>query len=996
MRADTDIAIIRSSGVTRCLDELTKRSQDWRPRATYRLQFHKDFTISDARKVVPYLAKLGVSHLYASPLLQARAGSRHGYDIVDHNRLNPEIGTEEDLRALVSELRQHGMGLVLDTVPNHMGVGFGDNPWWQDVLENGRTAEHANFFDVDWNPLKPELKDKVLLPVLGGAYGDELDTGNIKVGFDQDFFVSYYDRRFPVDPQTIPLVLGPQLNKVHPTEEQSGPLKELQQILDQLGSLPEHKERDPIRATWRRDLAPRLKARLLELSGASAFVRTLINAAVEAVNLDQDRVHELLEKQAYRLAHWRVSAEEINYRRFFDINDLVGLRMENPEVFAQTHKLLRRWLADGLVDGIRIDHLDGMLNPRQYLTRVQMLYAASQCIGAVPQPPLADNGIEVELQNAFGQHESVLKNPPLYCVVEKILEPGEDLPEEWPIDGTSGYEFAHLATGVFIDQRNEAAFTNLYHRWLGSSVKFDEELYHAKKIVMHTALAGEVNVLAHLLEELASLDRHARDFTRKALRDAIRETIACFPVYRTYIDERGEIPERDAWYIAFAVRTARRRNAGTARAVFEFLGNCLLLAGHEKVRALQLQFTLKFQQLTGPVMAKGLEDTVCYTYNRFLAANEVGGSPAVFGVSLDEFHRANAIRSRRWPASMLASSTHDTKRSEDVRARLAVLSEIPKPWSQQAMRWKRTNLPKKIQLEDGRVVPDANEEYFLYQTLVGTWPAGMVEPDAAYLDRISAYMEKALHEAKRNLSWINPDPEYVGAVKRFIQEIVKPKRKDAPNFFVRDMVEFLKPLQFHGAINSLAQTLLKVTAPGVPDVYQGMELLDLSLVDPDNRHAVDFARRREWMDSFAEQSPAEYPELCTRLMSELDNGAAKHWTLARALTFRRDNDNVFRYGSYQPVHAAGEKREHLVAFGRQHENAMAIAVTPRFTYILMKGKPQFPSGDAWGNTELLLPPTTAEIFENVLTGEMVRLTRNGTLSCRELFRVFPVALLASR
>ncbi|HWK31614.1 MAG TPA: malto-oligosyltrehalose synthase [Terriglobales bacterium] len=995
MRADTDIAIIRNSGVTRCLDELAKRSRDLRPRATYRLQFHKDFTLNDARAIVPYLAQLGVSHLYASPLLQARAGSQHGYDIVDHNHLNPEIGTEDDLRALVASLRQHGMGLILDTVPNHMGVGFGDNPWWQDVLENGRTAEHAGFFDVDWNPLKPELKDKVLLPVLGSAYGDELDAGNIKINFDGEFFASYYDRKFPIDPQTVPLILEPQLSKVHPTEEQSGPIKELQQILEQMSSLPAHKERDPVRGTWRRDLAPRLKARLRELTAASAFVRTLVNAAVEAVNLDQDRVHELLEKQAYRLAHWRVSAEEINYRRFFDINDLVGLRMENPEVFAQTHKLLRRWLADGIVDGIRIDHLDGMLNPRQYLTRVQMLYAASQCVGAEPRSPLADNGIEVELQNAFGQHESVLQKPPLYCVVEKILEPAEELPEEWPVDGTSGYEFAHLVSGIFVDQRNEEAFTKLYHRWLGYSVIFDEELYHAKKIVMHTALAGEVNVLAHMLEELASMDRHARDFTRKALRDAIRETIACFPIYRTYIDERGEIAERDVRYIEAAVRRARRRNAGTARSVFEFLRDSLLLSGGDKIGALQLQFTLKFQQLTGPVMAKGLEDTVCYTYNRFLASNEVGGSPAIFGVSLDDFHRANAVRARRWPTSMLASSTHDTKRSEDVRARLDVLSEMPKQWSQQVMRWRRTNLPKKIELEDGRIAPDANEEYFLYQTLVGTWPAGMAEPDDAYLDRISAYMEKALHEAKRNLSWINPDPEYVGAVKRFIREIVSSKRKGA-NFFVRDLVEFLRPVQYHGALNSIAQTLVKLTAPGVPDIYQGMELLDLSLVDPDNRRPVDFERRRQWMNIFAEQSPAEYSELCKRLMAEVESGAAKLWTLARALAFRRDNDDLYRQGSYQPVHAAGDKREHLAAFARQHGNALAITAVPRFTPTLMKGKMQFPTGDTWGSTELLIPPSSAEIFENVLTGEMVKLTANGTILARELFRVFPVALLASR
>jgi len=619
-----------------------------------------------------------------------------------------------------------------------------------------------------------------------------------------------------------------------------------------------------------------------------------------------------------------------------------------------------KWIREGVLDGLRVDHPDGLRDPAQYFHRLKQ---------AVPHG---------------------------WIVAEKILEPGEDLPDEWPVAGTSGYEFAHLVNGLFIDQRNEDAFTNLYHRWLGHSVSFEEELYHAKKIVMHTALAGEVNVLAHMLEELAGMDRHARDFTRKALRDAIRETIACFPVYRTYIDERGEISERDARFIEFAARSARRRNAGTARSVFDFLQSSLLLSGRDKTRLLQLQFTLKFQQLTGPVMAKGLEDTVCYTYNRFIACNEVGGSPDVFGVSLDEFHRANAIRSRHWPGSMLASSTHDTKRSEDVRARLDVLSEIPKLWSQQVMRWKRTNLPKKIQLEDGRIAPDANEEYFLYQTLIGTWPAGMVEPDAAYLERISAYLEKALHEAKRNLSWINPDPEYVGAVKRFISEIVTPKRRNAPNFFVRDLNEFVAPLQFHGAINSIAQALLKLTAPGVPDIYQGMELIELNLVDPDNRRPVDLDRRRQWMERFEQQSPAEYPQLCMSLIEGMETGAAKLWTALRALTFRRDNDEIFREGSYQPVHAAGDKREHIVSFARQQGTALAVAVAPRFTYTLMKGKPQIPAGDVWGNTELLLPPTTAEIFENVMTGEMVRLTANGTILARELLRVFPVALLASR
>jgi (1->4)-alpha-D-glucan 1-alpha-D-glucosylmutase len=995
MRADTDIAEVKHTEILECLQGLQRTAVNRRPRATYRLQFHSGFTLKDALKLVPYLSSVGISHLYASPILQARAGSMHGYDIVDHNRINPEVGSEEDLRALVAELRSRGMGLVLDTVPNHMGVGFGDNPWWQDVLENGRTAEHANFFDIDWSPLKPELKDKVLLPVLGDSYGTELEAGKIKVNFGGRYSIAYYNRNFPVDPQTIPLIVEPQLREVHPTDEQAGPAAELDQIIQQLNSLPLHREHDRVRVTWRRDLAPRLVNRMAELAEASAFVRNLFRQAADAINGDFDRLHALLERQPYRLANWRVSAEEINYRRFFDINDLVGLRMENPKVYANTHGLLRKLLADKLVDGIRIDHLDGMLNPRQYLTRVQMLYTASQCFGAEPQPPLADNGIEIEVQNAFGQSEAARSIPPLYCVVEKILEPGEELPEEWPVDGTSGYEFANLLSGVFVDTRNEEAFTKLYHRVLGRTVNFNDELYQAKKTIMHSALAGEVNVLAHMLEELAGMDRHARDFTRKALRDAIRETIATFPIYRTYIDERGEITPRDSNFIAYAARRARRRNAGTARAVFDFLQNTLLLNGDDKTRPLQLQFTLKFQQLTGPVMAKGLEDTVCYTYNRFVSLNEVGSSPAEFGIALDEFHHANAVRQAKWPFCMLASSTHDTKRSEDVRARLNVLSEVPQAWSQQVMRWKRTNAGLKTELEDGRVAPDANEEYLLYQTLVGMWPIGIVQPDREYLDRIGAYMEKALHEAKTNLSWINPDPDYVNAVRRFIQDAVTPKRPGTPNFFVRDLSQFAGAVQFHGAVSSVAQVLLKLTAPGVPDIYQGTDLLDFSMVDPDNRRPVDFAKRNAVLEKFGRISPAEYLLHCEWMTTNVTNGEAKLWTAQRTLTFRRDNPEIFQ-GAYFAIHAAGAKREHVVAFGRESNGRMAFSVVPRFTYSLAKGRPSFPVLDAWGDTEVLLPPNAPEILENVLTGEILRRTSHGTLRCADIFRAFPAGLLTGR
>src|SRR2546421_11340280 len=438
-------------------------------------------------------------------------------------------------------------------------------------------------------------------------------------------------------------------------------------------------------------------------------------------------LHLLLELQVYRLAFWRVSGEEINYRRFFDVNDLVGIKMENPEVFAATHKLIRRLLADGTIQGLRIDHCDGMFNPRQYLICLQMLYAASQCSGPEAAPPLAENGIELDIQRNFGQHPAILREAPLYVLVEKILEPGEELPDEWPVDGTSGYEFTNLVNGILIQQKNEREFTKIYHRFINGSADVDALIYNSKKLIMHSALSSEVNVLTNLLAEISSEDRRARDFTLKTLRDAIRETIACFPVYRTYIDERGEYTERDQGFIQKAIARAKRLNSGTAEAVFDFLQDTLLLHDSRKTEdesqyRRKLYFALKFQQLTGPVMAKGLEDTVCYVYNRFVSLNEVGGSPKYFGISVQDFHEANAKRAGRWPSSMLATSTHDTKRSEDARARLDVLSEMPKLWSAFVMRARRLNRNKKITISDGRVVPDGNEEYLLYQTLVGIWP----------------------------------------------------------------------------------------------------------------------------------------------------------------------------------------------------------------------------------------------------------------------------------
>jgi (1->4)-alpha-D-glucan 1-alpha-D-glucosylmutase len=656
-----------------------------------------------------------------------------------------------------------------------------------------------------------------------------------------------------------------------------------------------------------------------------------------------------------------------------------------------------------MVQGLRVDHCDGLLNPRQYMVRLQMLYAASQCSGATLRPPLAENGIELDLQQAFGQHDWMNRRALLYTVVEKILEPAEELPREWPVDGTSGYNFTTLVNGLFIDHRNERSFTSFYQRFTGASPDVEGVIYNSKKLIMHASLASEVNVLAHMLDAISATDRYARDFTRKALRDVIREAIACFPVYRTYIDERGEMTERDRAYIHDAIARAKRRNPDKAPASFDFLRDILLLQHKDSedqadLYRRKLHFTLKFQQLTGPVMAKGMEDTACYVYNRFIAVNEVGGSPRQFGTTVDEFHSGNLKRAESWPYSMLATSTHDTKRSEDVRARLDVLSEMPKLWSAHALRWRRTNRLRKRMMPDGREVPDFNEEYLLYQTLVGTWPFDLSSDSlrAEYLDRIQQYMSKAVHEAKVNLSWISDDPAYVEALLQFIEKTLLSEKSARPNAFLEQMQSFMPAISFFGAINSLAQRVLMLTSPGNPDIYQGTELWDFSLVDPDNRRPVDYALRENMLAELDRRAEAgDLPALCAELINNYQDGRIKMWTTMQALRLRRDRRDLFHPGSYRPLRAMSDQQEHVVAFAREHNNQVAIVAVPRLSYTLAGGALRAPLAELWGKTELPVPPRSAEFLENVFTGEKIKVTAQRTLLCREVFAHFPVALLVS-
>ncbi len=963
------------------------------PLSTYRLQLHAGFTFADAEGVLPYLQALGMGDCYASPIFEARPGSMHGYDVTRHDRLNPELGGEAEFDRLTARLRELGMGLLLDIVPNHMGVG-NDSQWWQDVLENGRASQYASYFDIDWNPLNPDMKDKLLLPILGSQYGDELEAKRIQVvAVDGQLMVRYYDHLVPIAPRTIATIF--------PDREldELGVLQGFRDILRETAHIPPHETTDTNLVAQRRRQLAELKPRLLEALLAPEM-QPVLEKALQRINgvagdaRSFDRLHELLEQQPYRLAYWRVSSEEINYRRFFDINDLVGLRMENAEVFAATHGLIRRLLARGEVTGLRVDHADGMFDPRQYLIRLQFLYVAAHCCGESAQGPMGENGIENEVRDAMRGCDWSTAQGPLYVVVEKILEPRESLPRGWPVRGTSGYDFVYQGNQIFIYGENEGRFTEFYSRLTGETKDPETIIYETKLNVMRNALSSETYVLTNLLSRLASANRQVRDFTDDLLETAIRETIACFPVYRTYIDDRGQYTERDRAFIRLAVARAKRRNREADESVFDFLERTLLLHGRmaEEIDPGELYFALKFQQLTGPVMAKGVEDTAFYVYNRFLASNDVGSSMEAFGIELEEFHDTNRARLQVAPDAMLATSTHDTKRSEDVRNRMDVLSEMTYVWPSYVRRWVRLNARHKRTLSDGRVAPSLNEEYFIYQTLAGAWPWRMQGKDEReeFVERVQQYMTKALSEAKVNLSWTNPNPAYVDAVHGFLRAILMRDARGREPRFVETMAEILPALEMFGAVNSLAQVVLKVASPGVPDFYQGTEMWDLSLVDPDNRRPVDYEKRRQALAWLQEQATGlGQLAVCREVLDRLEDGRVKLWTVHRALQLRNRMADTFRRGAYVPVTATNGFGEHVLGFTR---GGRVLAVVPRFAYTLMGGKARLPLNAAWGRGELLVPEMAGAALENAFTGEIVHVEADGRLPLRMLLGEFPVFL----
>lgn len=875
------------------------------PLATYRVQLRPGFGFADLAEVLDYLAELGISHVYSSPILQAVAGSTHGYDVVDPTLVNAELGGEEAFTRACQELRRRGLGLVLDIVPNHVAIGGRANPWWWDVLENGPSSRYASFFDVGWDPGGPGVRNKVLLPVLGDRYARVLEANEIRLEREGGCFrIRYHEHIFPAAPGCLRTILAPAV-------ERCGSAK-LAFLADAFGDLPPAASTDPGNTARRHRDKEILRALLARLCGENTEAAVAVDAVVAETNADPEALDRVLGQQNYRLAFWRVSSSELGYRRFFDITHLAGLRIEDDRVFAETHTLVLRWLLRGVLAGVRIDHIDGLLDPAQYLRRLRK---------AAPEA---------------------------WIVVEKILGPEERLPQAWPVAGTTGYDFLNLVNSLLVDPDGEGPLTTFYAEFTGRPVDYAALVREKKHQVLREVLGGELNRLVAMLAQICERHRRSRDYTREDLDATLRELVACFPVYRSYVCPGPDgVGESDIRYVSESVESARRSRPELDPDLLEFVRELLLLRIDGNM---ERELALRFQQLTGPAMAKGVEDTAFYCFNRLVSLNEVGGDPGRFGRGVEEFHRACQEMQTRRPHGMLATSTHDTKRSEDVRARINLLPEIPEHWRAAVLRWSTINARHRI--GDS---PDRNAEYLLYQTLVGAWP---IETD-----RVAAYMEKAAREAKMFTSWLRPNPDYEAALKRFVNGVLTDEE------FTADLRRFVEPLEVSAAVNSLAQTLLKLTAPGVPDIYQGTELWDFSLVDPDNRRPVSYTLRQRLLGELKAATPEG-------IWDRVQEGLPKMYVIRQALALRRAHPEWFgEAGDYRPLVPTGRKSGHVVAFVRG-ENA--IAVVPRFPLRL---------GGKWADTALALPSGR---WRNEFTGDPAV----GTMQIADLLRRFPVALLS--
>lgn len=959
------------------------------PLAVYRLQFNKKFTFKDAQKQVPYLKELGISHCYASPLLRARQGSMHGYDIINHSELNPEIGTLNEFYEFINTLHYYDMGLILDIVPNHMGLGK-ENYWWMDVLENGQASVYASFFDINWEHVKKELKGKVIVPVLGDHYGNILQSGQFKFNFDKEtgkVKLSYWDHEFPINPSSYPIFLEHRIEVLESRLGGSDPnFLEYLSIITVFKNIPDINETSAEKIAERnreKDIASR---RLAALCLNNPIIENFIQEnLIDFQGKPNDpiacnRIHNLLEKQAYRLAYWRVSIDVINYRRFFDVNDLIGLKTENPLVFSSTHSLILDLIEQEKIDGLRIDHPDGLSNPSEYFKNLQI--AASKRLG------INFDTLEEELLGS--------DNLPIFVVVEKILAPFEKIPKNWAVSGTVGYEFLNEVCKLFVDNKNDKKFTRIYQRFIGKTQDFNELVIDCKKLIMKTSLTGELTTLSTYLNRISEKYYSTRDYTLNSFRDALSEIIACFPVYRTYISEENK-GDKTIDYIQWAIGLAKNRTMYTDPSIFDFIEKVLLTEWEEDKDSPEyaeiLNFAKKFQQYTAPLMAKGMEDTSFYRYNKLIALNEVGGEPSEFGISVQEFHNDNIKRLERMPQSFLTTSTHDTKRSEDARARICVLSEIPEKWQEKLNKFSRLNKSRKSKI-DNTLSPDKNDEYLFYQTLLGIWSHEIEKEEL--IKRLEEYMIKALREAKVHTSWININNQYEKAVCEFISKILS---SPANHPFWKEFIPFQKSIAHTGFLNSLSQHALKLTCPGIPDIYQGSELFKFTLVDPDNRKLVDYDFSAQKFEEIKHLINPQNPEDLNweNELLPFDSGKIKLFLTSAILNFRKKREKIFRKGDYTPLETKGLKERNLIVFARSFEDESIITIVPRLVYDMISDETPLPLGEnSWEDTQIIVPEDyTGFNWKDVLTGQEFSFSQTH-LDVKNILNKFPIAVLHTK
>ncbi len=961
------------------------------PTSSYRFQFNRQFRFCDAERLLPYLETLGVSDCYASPVLKAVSGSEHGYDVCDYGALNPELGSDDDFDRLAAALAHRDLGLILDFVPNHMGLDPAANRWWRDVLEYGRRSPFAEYFDIDWWPVTEELRGRVLLPILEDGYGDTLHRGAIQLALDgADIVVRYHDRSLPTTPASRTGILREALRRLNGEGvSREADVVALARLADDHAGL---RVAEPSASDYYAR-AKDLDARMQLLLGAAPAVQLAVGAAVDAVAgvsgdpASFDRLHEVLEQQHYRLAHWKTSFDEINYRRFFDVNQLGAIRMEVPRVFEDAHRKILQLIGEGKVTGLRIDHPDGLLDPAQYFSQLRDAIAAVR----------TDVG------------EARRDNQLFHVVAEKVLGRDEMLPQDWKVWGTTGYGFLNDVNGLFVDGSCEPALRSLYARVTGRHEPFSEVAHRCRRLVTRSSMASELAVLTHELKQIAGADRRTRDFTTTALRRAIAETVASMPVYRSYVIERG-VSARDIQTIDIAIDRARRHNPVMAPAVFLLLRQILLDEGDaaSAVTRTHRRFAMRMQQFSAPVQAKGIEDTAFYRYNTLISLNEVGGDPGQVGSGADRLHAGNRERLERWPAEMTSTATHDTKRGEDSRARLNVLSEMVRPWRRAVMQWRRINALRRTAV-DREPAPDANDEYLFYQAILGAWPLEApgtsvpVEAPEDFVERVKAYMLKAVREAKTHTSWLNQNRAYEDAVSVFVETTL---RGPAARRFLSAFVPFVREVAQGGVINSLSQLVLKIASPGVPDFYQGTELWQFDFADPDNRRPVDYGARalmleemRPWLErcerlnresADAVQPPMDYVR---ELVESAHDGRIKLFVTAAGLRLRRRYPLLFLEGAYESLRSGGPGAQHIVAFARRAHGACAVAVAPRLLTSLKRSVPATDQLDPWKDTWIQLPPDVADRpLRSALTGASV-VAPGGRLPASDVFACCPVNLL---